>query len=294
MKNALTFDLEDYMHVSAFADSVPTSDWSKRVSRLEHNAGKLLEILQANGCKATFFVLGWVAEKYPQVIRGIADSGHEVACHSMWHRLVYELTREQFREDSYKAKALLEDLCGQPVKGYRAPSFSITKDCWWAFDILREIGFTYDSSIFPVRHLNYGVLEASRFPFVVQTPAGNLVEFPLPTLQVGSRRAPFGGGAYFRVLPYAYTRWGIHHINKSEGRPVCVYLHPWEIDAEQPRMKGNLTSRLRHYMGLRGTETKLRNLLRDFEFVPLNVLVDECEAKQYSTLPAEGVSLTIQ
>jgi polysaccharide deacetylase family protein (PEP-CTERM system associated) len=294
MKNALTFDLEDYMHVRAFADHMESSEWGNCVSRLEHNTGRLLEMLDESRCHATFFALGWVAQKYPQVIRKIAQSGHEIACHSMWHRLVYELTPEKFREDTYGAKALLEDLSGQPVRGYRAPSFSITKDSWWAFEILKEVGFAYDSSIFPVNHPDYGVVRASRFPFVVETAAGNLVEFPLPTLQVGTKRAPFGGGAYFRLLPYVYTRWGINHVNLRETHPVCVYLHPWEIDADQPRMKGNLTSRLRHYMGLGGTESKLRKLLQDFEFVPLQVLVDGWAATQTPVLATEKLALANQ
>jgi polysaccharide deacetylase family protein (PEP-CTERM system associated) len=293
MKNALTFDLEDYMHVSAFADHMPAAEWNDRVSRLEHNTDKLLEMLDSSRCSATFFVLGWVAQKYPQVIQRIASLGHEIACHSMWHRLVSDLTPAEFRADTQEAKTLLEDLSSQQVRGYRAPSFSITKKSWWAFEILRDLGFTYDSSIFPVKHPNYGAVEASRFPFVVRTESGNLVEFPLPTLQVGEKRAPFGGGAYFRILPYAYTRWGIKHMNDRETRPVCVYLHPWEIDGDQPRMKGRLTSRLRHYMGLRGTESKLRNLLRDFQFVPLEVLVEEWLARENSALPTSEVALPV-
>jgi polysaccharide deacetylase family protein (PEP-CTERM system associated) len=286
MKNALTFDLEDYMHVSAFSDHLAAGEWGDCVSRVERNTDRLLEMLDSRRCTATFFVLGWVAQKHPQVIRRIASLGHEIACHSMWHRLVYEMTPAEFRADSYEAKTLLEDLCGKPVRGYRAPSFSITKNSWWALEILRDLGFTYDSSIFPVKHPNYGSVEASRFPFVLRTPGGHLVEFPLPTLQVGTKRAPFGGGAYFRILPYAYTRWAISYINDGEARPVCIYLHPWEIDADQPRMKGSLTSRLRHYMGLRGTESKLRNLLRDFQFVPLHVLVEEWDAGKNSNLSA--------
>jgi polysaccharide deacetylase family protein (PEP-CTERM system associated) len=280
MKNAISFDLEDYMHVSAFADQMGADRWSSCVSRLEHNTDKLLAILDSTACRATFFILGWLADKYPHVIRRIADSGHEIACHSMLHRLVFEMTQTEFRDDTRKAQVLLEDISGKCVRGYRAPSFSITRDSWWAFEILRELGFTYDSSIFPVKHPNYGLIEASRFPFHVQTSSGPLVEFPLPTLQVGSMRAPLGGGAYLRILPYSYTRWGIGYINEREGRPVCVYLHPWEIDTEQPRMEGSLTARLRHYMGLRGTESKLRRLLLDFEFAPLHLLVEEWKSRE--------------
>jgi polysaccharide deacetylase family protein (PEP-CTERM system associated) len=273
MKNAITIDLEDYMHVTAFAEQIKSEEWSSCASRLEYTADKLLDIFQSFRCLGTFFVLGWVAEKYPKVVRRIADSGHEIACHSLRHRLVYEMSPAEFREDTLTVKQLLENVSGKPVRGYRAPSFSITKKTPWAFEILRELGFTYDSSIFPVEHPGYGWIEASRSPFVIKTSAGDIVEFPLPTLQFGARRAPLGGGAYLRVLPYAYTKWCVSHINLREGRPVCVYLHPWELDANQPRMRGRLTSRLRHYLGLRGTESKLRNLLRDFEFCPLGELI---------------------
>jgi polysaccharide deacetylase family protein (PEP-CTERM system associated) len=287
MKNGLSFDLEDYMHVTAFADHLSADDWSSCVSRLEHNTDKLLTILDSSACHATFFILGWVADKYPRVIRHIADSGHEIACHSLRHRLVYEMTPAEFREDSRVAKSLLEDITGKTICGYRAPSFSITKESWWAFEILCELGFSYDSSIFPVKHPNYGMIEASRFPFVVHSSSGSLVEFPLPTLQLGRRRAPLGGGAYLRLLPYAYTRWGIRHINDRELCPVCVYLHPWELDADQPRMQASLSARLRHYLGLRRTESKFRNLLRDFEFSTLEVLVEEwreAERREASSL----------
>jgi len=281
MKNALTFDLEDYMHVTAFADRLAPSEWGNCVSRLELNTNKILAILDSNRCRATFFILGWVAEKFPHVIRQIADSGHEIACHSLWHRLVYEMTPAEFRNDTRVAKARLEDASGILVRGYRAPSFSITKDSWWAFEVLCELGFTYDSSIFPVQHPNYGLVGASRFPFSVCTPSGTLVEFPLPTLQVGSMRAPFGGGAYLRVLPYVYTRWSIGYVNWREMRPICLYLHPWELDTDQPRMKGSLTARLRHYLGLHGTEKKLRSLLQDFEFGPLQGLIEEWSLSQH-------------
>ena len=165
------------------------------------------------------------------------------------------------------------------MRGYRAPSFSITKESWWALDVLGELGFTYDSSIFPVKHPNYGLPQGSRVPFSVQTPSGVLVEFPLPTLELGGMRAPFGGGAYLQILPYRYTKWAINYLNQNESAPVCVYLHPWEIDVDQPRLKARLTSRLRHYAGLRRTESKLRKLLSDFEFVPLGALVEEWQSE---------------
>ena len=273
MRNALTIDLEDYYHVSAFRDQMPASQWNSQQSRVERNTNLLLDLLDEADCKATFFALGWVAEQQPHVVRRVAQRGHEVACHSLRHRTVYEMTREDFREDTRRAKQLLEDCGGVPVRGYRAPSFSITRDSLWAFDILAELGFTYDSSIFPVKHPNYGIPDASRAPYRIQTPSGPIVEFPMTTLQFAGRRSPFGGGAYFRFLPYWYTRWGIHFVNAREHCPVCVYLHPWELDPQQPRMNGSLTSRLRHYLGLRNAPRKFRSLIRDFEFCPLGELV---------------------
>ena len=279
MKNALTIDLEDYYHVSAFRDRVTTQDWQSRESRLQANTEKILECLYGGGCRATFFVLGWAAERYPKVVSGIAHCGHEIGCHSYEHRLVYEMTPKDFREDTHRAKSLLEDLSGRPVLGYRAPSFSITRDSFWAFEILAELGFTYDSSIFPVQHLNYGFAEAPRFPFRVTTSHGEILEFPMPTVELAGRRSPFGGGAYLRLLPYSYTRWAIRRINQKELQPVCVYIHPWELDPEQPRMQGHPTALLRHYLGLRSTERKLERLLRDFEFCTLGSLVDQLDAQ---------------
>ncbi len=279
MKNAFTVDLEDYYHVTAFADRVGANQWDSRKSRVETSTAKLLEQLAAADRHATFFVLGWVAQKHPRLIREIAEQGHEIACHSLRHLLVYRMTREEFREDTRRAKQLLENAGGVPVRGYRAPSFSITSDSLWAFEVLAELGFTYDSSIFPVRHPNYGMPTAPRFPFRVDTRSGPIVEFPMPTLELGQKRSPIGGGAYLRLLPYWYTRWGIRFINRAEQRPICVYVHPWEFDPDQPRMQGSLTARLRHYVGLRGMQRKLQNLLRDFEFWPLGSLVEQSKAE---------------
>lgn len=272
MKNALTVDLEDYYHVSAFRDSLAQDQWDSQESRIERNTDLLLDLFDKAGCKATFFTLGWVAKQHPHVVRRIAERGHEIACHSLRHRIVYEMSPEEFREDTLRAKELLEDVSGSPVRGYRAPSFSITQNSLWALTILAELGFAYDSSIFPVEHLNYGIPNASRSPFRVETPAGSIVEFPMTTLEFAGHRSPFGGGAYLRFLPYWYTRWGIRYLNARENRPVCVYLHPWELDPEQPRIAGSLTSRLRHHLGLRSTAAKFQNLIRDFEFCPLGVL----------------------
>lgn len=274
MRNALTIDLEDYYHVSAFSEQIPVDRWSSATSRIERNTELLLDLLDSAGCQATFFTLGWVAEQHPQVVRKVAERGHEIACHSLRHRTVYKMTREEFRDDTLQAKSLLEDCSGTRVVGYRAPSFSITEKSLWALEVLAELGFTFDSSIFPVEHPNYGIRNFARDPHRVQTSSGPIVEFPMTVLEFAGLRSPFGGGAYLRFLPYWYTRWGVRFLNATEGRPVCVYLHPWELDPDQPRMSGSLTSRMRHYLGLRKTAAKFAHLIHDFEFGTLGGMVD--------------------
>ncbi len=274
MRNALTIDLEDYYHVSAFSQQIPVDRWNSKTSRIERNTELLLDLLDSAGCKATFFTLGWVAEQHPHVVRHVAERGHEIACHSLRHRTVYKMTCEEFRDDTLRAKSLLEDCSGTLVVGYRAPSFSITDKSLWALEVLAELGFTFDSSIFPVEHPNYGIPNFARDPHRVLTPSGAIVEFPMTVLEFAGLRSPFGGGAYLRFLPYWYTRWGVRFLNATENRPVCVYLHPWELDPDQPRMSGSLTSRARHYIGLRKTLAKFANLIRDFEFGTLGSMVD--------------------
>jgi polysaccharide deacetylase family protein (PEP-CTERM system associated) len=294
MKNALTFDVEDYFQVSAFAGQVEKGQWEKMPSRVEANTTRLMDLLAEAGYNATFFTLGWVARQHPGLVRQIAERGHEVACHSLEHRRVYEMTPDQFFEDTRAAKEALEDAAGQRVVGYRAPSFSITKDSLWAFEVLAELGFEYDSSIFPVRHPNYGMPRASRKPFVIETEHGPIVEFPMMTIEFEGRRSPLGGGAYLRLLPYWFTRWGLGYINRAEGSAACVYLHPWELDSEQPRINASLSSRIRHYLGLRGVETKLRRLLRDFDFQPLGAVIRDMKdfdlprCKPFSDFPGIG------
>jgi len=287
VRNALTIDLEDYYHVSAFQNQMRQEDWQSRPSRVTQSTEWLLDWLDEANCGATFFTLGWVAERHPELVRVVADRGHEIGCHSLRHRTVYEMQPTEFREDTDRAKKLLEDITGKPVLGYRAPSFSITEKAFWAFEVLCELGFLYDSSMFPVRHPNYGTASASRRPFRIETAAGPLVEFPMSTLEIAGLRSPFGGGAYFRVLPYWYTRWGIRYLNRSETMPVCVYLHPWELDPEQPHMSGDLTARLRHYFGLSRTPGKFRRLLHDFQFVPLR----ELSLAEWGIQPREAASV---
>lgn len=275
MKNALTVDLEDYFHVSAYAGKVRREDWDSYPSRVAQNTDRLLDLLAQHNCLATFFVLGWVAEKKPEVVARVAAAGHEIACHSLLHRRIFDLTPQEFREDTHRAKAAIEDATGKEVVGYRAPSFSVTPKSYWALEILVEEGFQYDSSIFPVEHPSYGIPDAPRTPYWVNTARGRILEFPMPTLAIGSKRSPIGGGAYLRLLPYSYTLWAIRHLNRLENLPVCVYVHPWELDPQQPRMVGSLSARARHYFGLRGTETKLRKLVRDVEFCPLVSLISQ-------------------
>jgi polysaccharide deacetylase family protein (PEP-CTERM system associated) len=288
MKNALTIDLEDYYQVSAFSKTFVVDQWDSYPSRVEQNTAKLLSILEEGNARATFFTLGWVARKYPKLIREIADRHHEVACHSNVHRSVYALSPDEFREDTIQAKKLLEDIIGVPVCGYRAPSFSITRDCLWAYEILVELGFSYDSSVFPIKHPNYGWPRGPRFPFTVKTGSGSMIEFPMPTLQFGGMRAPIGGGAYLRLLPYWYTRWGLRYINRREEQSACIYLHPWELDSEQPRMQGSVSARLRHYFGLKGAESKFRRMLLDFDLQPLNSFIDELRCEP-SAAPRERI-----
>ncbi len=275
MKNALTVDLEDYFHVSAYADKVRLEEWDSYPSRVAENTDRLLGLLAEHNCLATFFVLGWVAEKKPEVVARVAAAGHEIACHSLLHRRIFDLTPQEFREDTHRAKAVIQDATGKQVVGYRAPSFSVIKKSLWALEILAEEGFQYDSSIFPVEHPSYGIPGTPRTPYWINTASGRILEFPMPTLSIGSMRSPIGGGAYLRLLPYSYTRWAIRHLNQHENLPVCVYIHPWELDAAQPRMGGSLSARARHYFGLRGAESKLRKLVRDVEFCPLASLIGQ-------------------
>lgn len=265
--NALTVDVEDYFHVSAFAPSIHRDSWTSRESRVVGNVRKLLAIFEEFNARGTFFVLGWVAERHPQLVREIAAHGHEVACHGFSHRLVYEQPPSEFREETLRSKKLLEDIVGSTVLGYRAASYSIVRESLWALDILEELGFLYDSSIFPVRHDRYGIPNAERAPHRMTTPGGkSIVEWPLATASIFGCRLPVAGGGYFRLLPYWVSHWGLSSINQREQRPFIFYLHPWEIDPEQPRVSAGWLSRFRHYTNLAKCERRLRRLLADFRF----------------------------
>lgn len=265
--NALTVDVEDYFHVSALAPSIERSSWTSLESRVVANTRRLLELFDEVGVKGTFFVLGWVAEHYPQLVSDIAARGHEVACHGLSHRLVYEQSPEEFREETLRSKKLLEDIIGASVLGYRAASYSIVRRSLWALDTLAELGFAFDSSIFPVRHDRYGIPDAERVPHRLSTPGGQaIVEWPLSTANVAGFRLPVSGGGYFRLLPYWLTRWGLESINRTESQPFIFYLHPWEIDPGQPRVAASLLSRFRHYTNLDKCEARLQRLLGEFRF----------------------------
>ncbi len=267
MLNALTIDVEDYYQVSAFESVVPLADWERYESRVEKNTHRILDLLDAHTTTATFFVLGWVAERHPGLIRTLGARGHEVASHGYAHRRVYTQTPAQFRTETRRSKCLLEDTLGHPIRGYRAASYSITMHSLWALEVLREEGFVYDSSIFPIRHDLYGIPSHPRFCHMIPGQSdAPLVEFPLSTLRLGGTNFPIAGGGYLRLFPYAYTRWGLRYLNRREGQPAVVYLHPWELDPEQPRLPAGTLSRFRHYTNLHRMEERFVRLLQDFSF----------------------------
>lgn len=261
--NAMTVDVEDYFHVTAFARSIDRARWPTLESRVERNTLRLLELFAQHGIRATFFVLGWVAHRAPSLIRELHRAGHEIACHGLTHELVYKQTPKLFKDETFESKSLLEQLTGARVRGYRAASYSITAQSMWALDILHELGFDYDSSIFPVRHDVYGIPGASRQPFRVAN--GRLLEVPLTTVKLAGQHLPCAGGGYFRLIPYAAFRWALRRVNR-EAMPAVFYLHPWEIDPDQPRIAAPALSRFRHYTNLHRTEARLNALLRDFQW----------------------------
>jgi polysaccharide deacetylase family protein (PEP-CTERM system associated) len=267
IRNALTFDIEEYFHVEAAARAVSRQDWERYPSRVEHTTGRILDLLDGHRVTATFFVLGWVAERYPGLVRDIDARGHEIACHSYAHRLIYTMAQDEFRDDVRRAKATIEDTIGAAIHGYRAPTFSIVEQSSWALQILAEEGFTYDSSIFPIHHDRYGVPTAPRFPHRIQLDGGrDILEFPMTTIAVGRHRLPLCGGGYFRLWPYSAISAGLRWVNEHEREPGIVYLHPWEFDPEQPRLPIRGVNRLRHYLNIGGTARKLERLMEDFRF----------------------------
>lgn len=274
MVNALTIDVEDYFQVTAFEKSVSRAAWGTYPLRVERNTGVLLDLLDERSVKATFFILGWVAERLPGLAKQIHTRGHEIACHGFGHERIYTMNPGNFREDVRHAKRLLEDQCGVAVLGYRAPSFSVTAKSLWALDILLEEGFIYDSSIFPIHHDLYGMPGANPFPHEIRRPAGILKEFPPTTAEfslLGKRfRVPVAGGGYLRLFPLRFIRRAIEKVNERYGQPAVIYIHPWEIDPGQPRIKAGLKSRFRHYVHLDQTLGKVRSLISALQFAPMS------------------------
>jgi len=281
MLNALSVDVEDYFHVEAFSSQISREDWHSYECRVEINVDLTLEILSKHQTLATFYILGCVAERYPRLVRKIADAGHEIGCHGYAHQRIHNQAPEDFREDVRTASLRIMDQIQKPVCCYRAPSFSVVESTLWALDVLAEEGIRIDSSIFPVKHDLYGIPDSGRFPYW----HGAIFEFPLTTIRVGNLNVGVGGGGYLRLLPYAFTRWAIRRINEVEKQPVMVYFHPWELDPEQPRISAPLRSRMRHYTNLKGMQRKIERLLKDFRFTSVS---DVCNQLQVYKNPALG------
>lgn len=262
----MSVDVEDYFQVSALERYIPREHWDSLPCRVELNTTRILSLFADADVKATFFTLGWVAERYPKLIRRIVDEGHELACHGYSHVRATSQSPKQFRDDVALSKQLLEDIGGVRVKGYRAASYSIGAENLWALKELEELGFEYSSSIYPVRHDLYGMPEASRFAFRPDNAPG-LLEIPVTTLAMGGKNFPAGGGGFFRLLPYPISRWAIRRVNGVDGQPSVFYFHPWEIDPDQPRQSGiDVKTRFRHYLNLSRMEARIWRLLRDFSW----------------------------
>ncbi|MES2758040.1 MAG: XrtA system polysaccharide deacetylase [Pseudomonadota bacterium] len=264
IRNAMTIDVEDYFQVSAFAPYISRDSWPTRECRVEANIDRILAILAAGNVEATFFTLGWIAERYPAMVRRIVAGGHELASHGYGHLRASDQSRAEFTDDITRSKALLEDIGGNAVLGYRAPSFSIGTGNLWALDALKEAGYRYSSSIYPIQHDHYGMPDAPRFAFYPNGPDG-LLEVPITTVQLMGRNLPAGGGGYFRLLPYALSRWMMNKVNQADRQPAIFYFHPWEVDPGQPRPEGvGAKSRFRHYVNLDRMEARIGALTRDF------------------------------
>ena len=266
IRNAMTVDVEDYFQVSAFAAHIPRESWESIPCRVERNIDRILTLLDERQAKATFFTLGWIAERYPAMVKRIVSNGHELASHGWAHQRVSDQKPQEFLDDIVRSKALLEDISGQKILGYRAPSFSIGSNTLWALDLLEEAGYRYSSSIYPIQHDHYGMPNAPRFAFYPKNNGG-LLELPVTTVRLFKRNIPAGGGGYFRLWPYTFSRWLLQRINHLEKHSAIFYFHPWEIDYEQPRQQGiNAKTRFRHYFNLRHMEKRVRALTRDFSW----------------------------
>jgi polysaccharide deacetylase family protein (PEP-CTERM system associated) len=292
LKHCLSFDVEEHFQVSAFESPMRRCHWDVYESRVERNTARLLNILARHEAKATFFVLGWVAERFPRLVRQIASAGHEVASHGYGHELITAQTPVAFRNDVRKAKSILEQLISRPVYGYRAPSFSITRETTWAISILAEEGYLYDSSIFPVLHDRYGIPTASPYVHELRTESGVLWEVPPSVVKLLGLNIPVAGGGYFRLYPYFLLREFLRRITR-ENIPLVMYLHPWELDPDQPRMDGPILSRIRHYLNLSRAEKRLNKLLNDFDFAPICKAIAPlnrlCHENQSTVASIEGL-----
>ena len=272
--NAFTVDVEDYYHVSAFERFISRSRWAQMESRVTANTYSVLRLLAKHDVRATFFVLGWVAQHYPELVLDIQQDGHEIGSHSYWHRLVYDQTPDEFRKDLRESRDILEQIIGQAVVAYRAPSFSITRHSQWALEILADEGFHVDSSIFPIRHDRYGIPDAEPHLHRIETGAGTLWEFPATVARIARQNIPISGGGYFRLYPLNWTLRCLRRVNERHRQPFMFYVHPWEIDQDQPRLKvGSFFTRFRHYVNVSSTEAKLAVLLRSFRFSTLSEVI---------------------
>lgn len=302
LDGAFTVDVEDYFHVSAFASVIRPEDWDHYECRVEQNTHRILNLAARHMTQGTFFVLGWVAERYPRLVQEIRQAGHEIGCHSYWHQLVYDLGPQRFRDDLIRSRDTLQEITGECIRLYRAPSFSVTKQSMWALEILVEEGFLVDSSIYPVRHDRYGIPGAPLLPHVIATGAGSVTEFPGMTCRISGLTLPVGGGGYLRLLPWFATARLLRRI-RDEGRPLNVYLHPWELDVSQPRITASWKSRFRHYQNLRTMAPKLDRLLTEFRLGTMSGVLREmsprtqtvismhrAENKQPADLPMNAVS----
>ena len=276
MIHSISFDIEEHFQVAAFDCPARRRHWDVLQSRVESSTETILSLLESVNVKATMFILGWVAKRHGEMVKRIANAGHEIACHGYSHELISVQTQAKFREDIRNAKRILEDLTGQSVLGYRAPTFSITKETKWALPILVEEGFRYDSSIVPAVHDSYGIPDANPFIHAIDTDAGSIWEVPPSTCEAIGMRVPVGGGGYFRLFPYPVLRWMLKKV-ETAGQPLVMYLHPWELDPNQPKMNGSMLSRFRHYINLHRTQERLSQLLQDFSFGPIRNLIPQLE-----------------
>ena len=273
--NAFTVDVEDYYQVEAFSRHIHRNHWDDYPSHVEENTDEILSLLDDKNIKGTFFTLGCVAEKHPSIIRKIVDQGHEIASHGYSHKLIYKQSHEEFRSETIKSKAILEDIAQTEVRGYRAATYSITRNSLWALDILVDAGFIYDSSIFPIRHDRYGIPDVNPLPHKLKTPGGqSIIEFPITTLKTKLINLPIAGGGYFRLFPYSFSRWALGKVNQQNNEFV-FYIHPWEIDENQPVInEAGLVTKFRHYNNIKNCKQKLDKLLADFKFDTLGGVLE--------------------